>query len=188
MVSAIDWRSDLFDALKAEGITVVTHVPDGGHADLIRRCDAEPTMDVITLTSEEDGVGVLAGAWAGGRKGVLLIQSSGVGNCINALALPAICRIPLLMIVSMRGEWGEFIPWQVPMGRGTPAVLEAMDVGVQRVDRADEVGTTVEHAARFANNTRRSVAVLLSQKMLGAKQFAAADPPSIADADGTGGR
>ena len=94
-------------------------------------CEAQNDMDVVTLTTEEEGVGLVCGAWAGGRKGVLLMQSSGVGNCINALALPVICRIPFLTIVSMRGEWGEFIPWQVPMGQGTPKVLEAMDV--QRV-------------------------------------------------------
>ena len=71
----------------------------------------------------------------------------------------------------MRGEWGEFIPWQVPMGRGTPAVLEAMDVRLFRADRADEVGATVDAAARLAHNTRQSAAVLLSQRMIGAKQF-----------------
>lgn len=171
MVSAIDWHSDIFDVLVAEGFSIVAHVPDGGHARLIERCEAESTMDVVTLTTEQDGIGLIAGAWAGGRKGVLLIQSSGVGNCVNALALPAICRIPLLVIVSMRGEWGEFIPWQVPMGRATPAALESMDVDVQRVVRAGEVRTTVENAARFAHNTRRSVAVLLSQRLIGAKQF-----------------
>jgi len=114
---------------------------------------------------------VLSGAWAGGRKGVLLMQSSGVGNCINAIALPAICRIPFLTIVSMRGEWGEFIPWQVPMGLGTPKVLEAMDVRIFRADYKNEVGDTVAAAGNFAFNARQSAAVLLSQKMLGAKQF-----------------
>ena len=99
------------------------------------------------------------------------MQSSGVGNCINALALPNICRIPFLTIVSMRGEWGEFIPWQVPMGLGTPKVLEAMDVKTFRVDYENEVGDTVNAAANFAFNTRKSAAVLLSQKMIGAKQF-----------------
>ena len=99
------------------------------------------------------------------------MQSSGVGNCINALALPNICRVPFLTIVSMRGEWGEFIPWQVPMGQATPKVLEAMDVRVFRADYRQEVGVTVDAAANFSFNTRQSSAVLLSQKMIGAKQF-----------------
>ena len=167
----IDWHQDIFDVLRAQEISLVTHIPDAGHTRLIKLCEAHNGIDVVTLTSEEEGVGVVCGAWAGGRKGALLMQSSGVGNCINALALPVICRIPFLTIVSMRGEWGEFIPWQVPMGKATPAALEAIDVTVFRADYAAEVGATVEAAANYAFNTRRSAAVLLSQKMIGAKQF-----------------
>ena len=167
----IDWHRDIFDVLRAQDFTLIAHVPDAGHTPLIRLCEQDNEMEVITLTSEEEGVGLVCGAWAGGRKGVLLMQSSGVGNCINAIALPIVCRIPFLTVVSMRGEWGEFIPWQVPMGQGTPKVLEAMDVTLFRADYRQEVGTTVDAAAKFAFNTRRSAAVLLSQKMIGAKQF-----------------
>jgi sulfopyruvate decarboxylase TPP-binding subunit len=99
------------------------------------------------------------------------MQSSGVGNTVNALALPAACRIPLLMVVAMRGEWGEFIPWQVPMGQATPTVLAAMGVRTFRVDDEADVGATVSAAAALAYNTRQSAAVLLSQKLIGAKQF-----------------
>lgn len=168
---AIDWHKDIFDVLNEQGVSLVAHVPDAGHTPLIKRCEAANDIDVVTLTTEEEGIGLLSGAWAGGRKGVLLMQSSGVGNCANALALPIICRIPFLTIVSMRGEWGEFIPWQVPMGQGTPGVLEAMDVKLFRADYQSEVGMTVDAAAKFAFNTRQSAAVLLSQKMIGAKQF-----------------
>jgi sulfopyruvate decarboxylase alpha subunit len=169
--NTIDWHQDIFNVLREQDISLIAHVPDAGHSPLIKMCEAQNDMDVVTLTTEEDGVGLLCGAWAGGRKGVLLMQSSGVGNCINALALPIICRIPFLTIVSMRGEWGEFIPWQVPMGQGTPKVLEAMDVRVFRADYQGEVGSTVDAAAKFAHNTRQSAAVLLSQRMIGAKQF-----------------
>ncbi len=167
----IDWHRDIFDVLRAHDLTLIAHVPDAGHTPLISRCEAANDMDVVTLTTEEEGVGLLCGAWAGGRKGALLMQSSGVGNCINALALPNICRIPFVTIVSMRGEWGEFIPWQTPMGRGAPKVLEAMDVRLFRADYRGEVGETVDAAVRYAFNTRQSAAVLLSQKMIGAKQF-----------------
>ena len=170
-VQATDWRRDIFDVLRDLDFSLVAHVPDAAHAPLITMCEAHGEMDVVTLTTEEEGVGLICGAWAGGCKGVLLMQSSGVGNCGNALALPAICRIPFLTIVSMRGEWGEFIPWQAPMGRGAPGLLEAMDVRVFRADRPREVGETVDAAARLAHNTRQSVAVLLSQRMIGAKQF-----------------
>ena len=171
-MSEINWPEAIYDVLCAHEISIVAHVPDAGHRALIERCEGNNDMRVVTLTTEEEGVGILCGAYAGGAKGVLLIQSSGVGNCINALALPVICRVPFLSIVSMRGEWGEFIPWQVPMGKATPTVLEAMDTHLFRVDAADEVGPTVEAAASLAFNTRCSSAVILSQKMLGAKQFA----------------
>ena len=167
----INWHEDMFSVLRSQNITLVGHVPDAGHTPLIRLCERQNDMDVVTLTTEEEGVGLLAGAWAGGRKGVLLMQSSGVGNCINALSIPQICRIPCFTIVSMRGEWGEFIPWQVPMGQATPSVLGAMDVKVFRADRQEDVGATVDAAANFSFNTRQSSAVLLSQKMIGAKQF-----------------
>ena len=166
-----DWRNDIYSVFKDLDITMVSHVPDAGHTPLINLCEKDNEIDVVTLTTEQDGVGLSCGAYAGGRKSALLMQSSGVGNCINALALPNICRIPFLSIVSMRGEWGEFIPWQVPMGKGTPKVLEAMNVNVFRADKEEEVGLTVDAAAKFAFNTRSSSAVLLSQKMIGAKQF-----------------
>ena len=99
------------------------------------------------------------------------MQSSGVGNTINALALPQATRMPFLAIITMRGEWGEVIPWQVPMGQATPAVLEAMGVKVFRADRAEDVGAIVAAAAKLAYNTNQSAAVLLSQRLIGAKEF-----------------
>ena len=167
----IDWHREVFEALRAREFSLAAHVPDAGHAPLIRMCEDCPEVDCLTLTTEEEGVGVVCGAWAGGCKGVLLMQSSGVGNCINALALPAICRIPFLTVVTMRGEWGEFIPWQLPMGQATPDVLRAMGLLVLRVERREEAAATVDAGAALAHNGRRSVAVLLSQKMIGAKHF-----------------
>lgn len=167
----IDWPKALHDVLRAQGITQICHVPDAGHSQLIRLCEADNEVSVVTLTTEEEGVSLLAGAWLGGRRGALLLQSSGVGNIINALALPNVCRMPFLMIVTMRGEWGEFNPWQVPMGQGTPKVLEAMGVLVQRVTEAEDIAGTVEAAARIAFDSQQMVAVLISQSVIGAKDF-----------------
>ena len=111
----IDWRMEIYACMREHNIEQVCHVPAAGHATLIRACEADNSMTVIGLTSEQDGVGVLTGAWLGGQSGVLLMQSSGVGNTINALAMPNACRIPFVPIVSMRGEWGEFVPCQIPM-------------------------------------------------------------------------
>lgn len=169
----IDWHGEVFEVLRALDIALVAHVPDAGHAPVLSLCESVDAIRTVTLTSEQDGVGLLCGAWAGGQRGVLLMQSSGVGNTINALSLAAACRIPFFTIVSMRGEWGEFIPWQLPMGQATPAVLEAMGVRVFRAEEPDAVAPTVEAAGNLCFNTRQPAAVLIAQKVIGAKQFKA---------------
>ena len=157
--------------LKAAGIRQVALVPDAGHAQLIRLCERDRAMRVVRLTTEEEGVALLAGAWLGGDKGVLLMQSSGVGNCINMLSLPLSCSFPLLMLVTMRGDHGEFNPSQVPMGDATQRVLEAVGVIVKRADSLEEIPEMVSGALRLAFNTYRPLAVLFGQKGLGAKDF-----------------
>jgi len=114
---------------------------------------------------------MLGGAWLGGDRGVLLLQSSGVGNCINMLSLQHETRMPLFMVVTMRGEWGEFNPWQVAMGKSTQAVLEDSGVYVYRADTPEEVPPTVLAGAKFAYQTGRSVAVLIGQRVIGTKNF-----------------
>ena len=123
------------------------------------------------LTTEEEGVALLGGAWLGGQKGVLLMQSSGVGNCINMLSLSLSCSFPLLMLVTMRGQVGEFNPWQVPMGQAVPAVLSAMGVVVQEANSAERIVPVVDAAARLAFNSYQAVAVLISQAVIGIKSF-----------------
>lgn len=170
-MDAENWPEALFGVLKQQAITQVALVPDAGHAALIKRCLADNEMRVVTLTTEEEGVAMLSGAWMGGAKGVLLMQSSGVGNCINMLSLPALHRTPLPMLVTMRGDWGEFNPAQIPMGQATHAVLEAMGTLVRRADRAEDVAPTAEATLRLAFNTYRATATLIGQRVLGAKTF-----------------
>src|SRR3981081_2031746 len=137
------WPEEVYRVLKEAGVRQVGMVPDAGHSHLIRAFEADPEARVVTLTTEEEGVAMLAGAWLGGGRGVLLLQSSGVGNCINMLSLPITCRMPLLMIVTMRGDWGEFNPWQIPMGQGTRAALEAMGATRRRADDPAAVAPAV---------------------------------------------
>ena len=125
----------------------------------------------MVLTTEEEGVALAAGAWLGGQRSVLLMQSSGVGNTINLIGLTRTLRFPFLTLVAMRGDWGEFNSWQYPMGRGTPKVLEAMGVLVYSVELAADVAPTVDAAARAAFNGGQAVAVLLRQKLIGIKPF-----------------
>jgi len=171
IAATVDWPSAIHQQLKSWDVRQVAHVPDAGHKRLIELCQADNGIAVVPLTTEEEGVALLAGAWLGGQRGALLMQSSGVGNCVNMLSLTRTCRLPLLMIVTMRGEWGEFNPWQVPMGRNTAAVLELCNVLCFRAERPDEVEPTVSAAARMAFEGPQAVAVLLAQRLIGAKSF-----------------
>ena len=165
------WPEDIFAILQRFDVRQVPFVPDAGHSQLIERVLASPTMRGIPLTTEEEGVALMVGAWAGGHRGVLLMQSSGVGNCINMLSLTQIFRFPFLTLVTMRGEWGEFNPWQVPMGSSTQGVFELAGVKVLRASQANEVREVVEAAASQAYDALTPTAVLLSQRLIGAKVF-----------------
>jgi sulfopyruvate decarboxylase alpha subunit len=166
-----DWRDAVFTALKSAEIRQVGYVPDAGHARLIELVHADPEIRAVSLTTEEEGVALAAGAWLGGQRAALLMQSSGVGNCINMLSLAKACRFPLTMLVTMRGEWAEFNPWQVAMGSKTQAALELMDVLVYRVDDAETAAETVAAALDIAFNGDLATAVLLSQRLIGAKRW-----------------
>jgi sulfopyruvate decarboxylase alpha subunit len=166
------WQARVYAALKAAHITQVGYVPDAGHAHLIAAAHADPAMRSVVLTTEEEGIALAAGAWLGGERAVLLMQSSGVGNCINMLSLPVSCRMPFFTLVTMRGEWAEFNPWQVPMGTATPAVLTDAGVHVRRADRPDDVAEIVAASAALAFDSAVPVAVLFSQRLIGAKVFA----------------
>ncbi|MBV9461967.1 MAG: phosphonopyruvate decarboxylase [Bradyrhizobium sp.] len=165
------WPEEIFAILQRYDVRQVPYVPDAGHSQLIRRVLASSTMRGIPLTTEEEGVALLAGAWAGGQKGVLLMQSSGAGNCINMLSLTQIFRFPFLTLVTMRGEWGEFNPWQVPMGSSTQGVFELSGIRVLRANHPGEVKDVIEAAASQAYNACTPTAVLLAQRLIGTKVF-----------------
>ncbi|MBR0714340.1 thiamine pyrophosphate-binding protein [Bradyrhizobium liaoningense] len=169
--SSSDWPEAIYATLERFDVRQVPYVPDAGHSRLIQRVLGSSTMRGIPLTTEEEGVALMAGAWAGGQRGVLLMQSSGVGNCINMLSLIPILRFPFLTLVTMRGEWGEFNPWQVPMGSTTQGVFELSGVQVLRASNAQEVPDVLQAAAAQAYNALTPTAVLLSQRLIGAKVF-----------------
>ena len=166
------WPEAIYHALGEREARQVAYVPDAGHARLIELCRADPAMRAVVLTTEEEGVALLAGAWLGGQRGALLMQSSGVGNCVNMLALAQVGRFPLLALITMRGEWGERNPWQLPMGQSTPAVLRAAGVIVQRLDAPEQAGDAVRAAGAMAFAGQVPVALLIGQRLIGAKSFA----------------
>jgi sulfopyruvate decarboxylase alpha subunit len=171
MDAASDWPAAIHRTLGELGVRQVGYVPDAGHARLIELCQADPALRAIVLTTEEEGVALAAGAWLGGQRAVLLMQSSGVGNCVNMLALNRVGRFPLLALITMRGEWGEQNPWQLPMGQSAADVLQLAGVIVQRLDAPETAGDTVHAAGVMAFEGQVPVAVLIGQRLIGAKSF-----------------
>jgi sulfopyruvate decarboxylase alpha subunit len=169
--ASTDWPSRIHSVLQGLQIRQVAYVPDAGHARLIQLCEQDSAMATTVLTTEEEGIALATGAWLGGQRSVVLMQSSGVGNCINMLSLVQACRAPLAMIVTMRGEWGEFNPWQIPMGSTTCESLQLAGVTTHRVEREEDVADTVEVAVGAAFDTQTAVAVVLSQRLLGRKKW-----------------
>ena len=168
---AIDWPAATHRVLKALSVSQVAYVPDAGHRRLIDLCHADPAMRAIPLTTEEEGIGLAAGAWLGGARAVVLMQSSGVGNCPNALAMMKACGIPFFTLVTMRGEWGEFNPWQLPMGQTTAATFDLAGCAVYRAETPEAMAPTVEAAGRLAFDAGAMAAVLIAQKLIGTKTF-----------------
>ena len=169
--SAARWQDELYDLLRRHNVTQFAYVPDAGHRILIDRSLADPGALSVALTTEEEGVALLAGADLGGARGVLLMQSSGTGNCINMLSLIKGGHFPFLTLISMRGDFGEGNPWQFPMGQATEAVLAAMGVICMRIEHPADVISTVNAALTMVFKSRQAVAVLLTQRLIGAKPF-----------------
>ncbi|MBI07367.1 MAG: phosphonopyruvate decarboxylase [Rhodospirillaceae bacterium] len=166
------WGVSAYRALADADVRHVPYVPDSGLDRLIYFCNEHKKMRPVLLSSEQEGVGIAAGAWLGGERSALLMQSSGVGNCMNALSLARTCRFPLLMVVTMRGEWGEFNPWQLPMGQTAEIHLQTCGVITRRVDSLEATEEAIAGAASLAFRTMSTTAVLIAQHVIGAKDFA----------------
>ncbi len=167
--AAESWPDRLFETIKRGGIRQVGYVPDAGHSRLIDHCRADAEIHDVVLTTEEEGVALAAGAWLGGERAALLMQSSGLGNCINMLSLARTCRFPMLMFITMRGEWEEFNPWQVPMGSIVDPVLKLCEAEIYRVAAPEDVAGTAERAVQQVFGDERIAAVILSQRLIGKK-------------------
>ncbi len=166
-----DWQEDLYRVLKEFEVSQVSYVPDAGHRVLIDRSLADPEMHSVPLTTEEEGIAMLAGAHLGGARGVAAMQSSGIGNCVNMFSLVKNGLFPMLVLVSMRGDFGEGNPWQMPMGQAVEPVMEAMGFVTMRIDRPEDVEGAMRAACTMVFKSGQAVGVLLTQKLIGAKAF-----------------
>ncbi|MGG1948571.1 phosphonopyruvate decarboxylase [Trinickia sp. NRRL B-1857] len=165
------WPKEIHALLTKFGIKQAAYVPDGGNAELIARLDTDNAIRTISLTTEQEGIGLIAGAWLGGQRAVLLMQSSGVGNCVNLFSLIRSCTMPAVILVTMRGEWGEFVPWQIPMGQAARKCLELFDFSVIHAEKSDDIAPAVEAALKMAFYGYKASAVLISQRVIGTKSF-----------------
>ena len=165
------WPDDLYAALRRHKVSQFAYVPDAGHRVLIDKSLADPEVHSVALTTEEEGVALLAGADLGGERGVLLMQSSGTGNCVNFFSMIRGGKFPFVTLVSMRGDFGEGNPWQMGMGEAVEPIFNAMGFRVLRVDEPDQVVPATDAAMTMAYGGGEAVAVLLTQKLLGAKVF-----------------
>ena len=165
------WQHMLYETLRRHDVTQFSYVPDAGHRICIDRSIEDEDVQSVALTTEEEGVALACGAHLGGKRAVLLMQSSGLGNCVNFLSMVKGGRFPFLTILSMRGDFGEGNPWQMAMGQATRPVLEAMDFIVLEVTKPEDVAPTIDAASDMVWKSGQAVAVLLTQKLIGAKAF-----------------
>ena len=165
------WPDAIYAQFQRVGIRQVGYVPDAGHSRLIALCQADPGIADVVLTTEEEGVGLVAGAALGGQRAALLMQSSGVGNCINMFSLLRNCGFGCVVLVTMRGEFGEFNPWQVPMGTITEDVLRLAGFLTYRVESSDDVDDIVGAGCDMAYEGDLPIAILLAQRLIGRKQW-----------------
>ncbi len=165
------WPEAIYAQFRRVDVRQVGYVPDAGHSRLIALCQADPTIADVLLTTEEEGVGLVAGAALGGQRAALLMQSSGVGNCVNMFSLLRNCGIGCVILVTMRGEFGEFNQWQVPMGSITADVLRLAGFLTYRIEHAEDVESVVGAGCDMAYDGDVQVAILLSQRLIGPKQW-----------------
>jgi len=163
------WPDAIHAHFRRVGVRQVGYVPDAGHSRLIELCRADPHITDVVLTTEEEGIGLVAGAALGGQRAALLMQSSGVGNCINMFSLLRNCGFACVVLVTMRGEFGEFNSWQVPMGTITADVLRLAGFLTYRVDNADAIDEIIGAGCDMAFDGNLAVAILLSQRLIGRK-------------------
>ena len=157
----------VYDALKASGVRLVSALPETWLVHLIRMAEEDPEMILMRLAKEEEGVGISAGAHLAGVKSAMLMQNHGLLASINGIVSCAqLYRIPLLMLISYRGEFGERDPWQTEGGGVTEDVLRALRIPFSSLDRADQVAPRIAKAQTLALSANKPVALLLCRDLM----------------------
>jgi sulfopyruvate decarboxylase subunit alpha len=157
----------IYDALKGVGVRVVSALPETWLVHLIRMAEDDPEMILVRLAKEEEGVGISAGAHFAGVKSAMLMQNHGFLASVNGIVSCAqLYRIPLLMLISARGEFGERDPWQTEGGLVTAHLLDALRIPYDRLDVGEQVGPRIAKAQTLAYSASRPVALLLGRDLM----------------------
>jgi sulfopyruvate decarboxylase subunit alpha len=157
----------VFDALKANGVRLMSALPETWLVHLIRLADDDPDVTLVRLAKEEEGVGISMGAHLAGVKSAMLMQNHGFLASINGIVSGAqLFRVPLLMLISDRGGFGERDPWQTEGGAVTEAVLAALRIPIMRLDDPARVARQIGQAQALAYSSNKPVAVLLTRDLM----------------------
>ena len=161
----MDSSEAIYNGLKDADIDFIVSVPCVNLSKLLNIIDEDDEIIHVPVTREEEGIGICAGAYLGGKKTAILMQNSGLGNSINALkSLIELYKMPLLMIMSHRGTEGENICGQVPMGESTPRILEAMDFNFFKPANPEAAYDAIRNSWDLSEEEGKPVSVLLEIK------------------------
>src|SRR5258706_11489620 len=161
----------IYDALKASGVRLMSALPETWLVHLIRMAEEDPEMTLVRLAKEEEGVGISAGAHLAGVRSAMLMQNHGFLASINGIGSCAqLYRIPLLMLISHRGQFGERDPWQTEGGGVTEDLLRALKIPFVYLDRPDHVARRIRKAQTLANSANKPVALLLCRDLMWEEQ------------------
>jgi len=168
--SAPAWARTLLDVFRAEDIHNLVFLPDTVMGRLLALAESDTYFRLVGVHREEEAVGILTGMFMGGQRGAMLIQSSGLGNALNALGSLAMAyRIPFPLLVSLRGELGEFNPAQLQMGRAVPGCLDALNIRHVTLRSETDLETIVSGALKTCYTAEEPFGLLLSAQLTGWK-------------------
>src|SRR5277367_5861571 len=157
----------LYDALKECDIRLVSALPETWLVHLIRSADEDPDMILVRLAKEEEGVGISAGAHMAGVKSAMLMQNHGFLAAVNGIvSFAQLYKIPLLMLISHRGTFGERDPWQTEGGRVTESVLRALSIPYEKLEHAETAARQIAWAQHLAEASLHPTALLLMRELM----------------------
>ena len=164
------WGKHVADVLRRNGIRLFATVPDYIVSQVLEHLWADPECTVVTACREEEALGILSGAWLGGQRGAVLMQNSGLGNSVNTLgSLNVASQIPVVLVISHRGDLGEFNPAQVPVGQAAGRILDALDIRWTMPRSIAELEAQADGLIKLAYTRSMPVAFVLPSELTGGK-------------------